>query len=150
MTSNLGSSLIQENFEKFNQKVSDRFIEQTKADVFELLKRSIRPEFLNRIDEIVMFSPLSASDVSQIVSMQFDQIKQSLAESGVSIEISRKAIEWLALAGFDVLFGARPVKRALQRYVLNDLSKMILSDTISKDQTILVDLHDDHLTFKNI
>ena len=149
MTSNLGSSLIQENFEKFNQQVTNQFIEQTKADVFELLKRSIRPEFLNRIDEIVMFSPLSAQDVSQIVAMQFDQIKRSLADSGISIEISPQAIGWLAQTGFDVLFGARPVKRALQRYVLNDLSKKILAETISKDQTILVDLDGDHLVFRN-
>ena len=150
MTSNLGSSLIQENFEKYGHQVTDQFVEQTKADVFELLKRTIRPEFLNRIDEIVMFSPLSAKDVSQIVGMQFSQIKRSLADSGVSIEISPQAIEWLAQAGFDVLFGARPVKRALQRYVLNDLSKKILAETISKEQTILVDLEGDQLVFKNL
>ncbi len=150
MTSNLGSSLIQENFEKYGHRVTDQFVEQTKADVFELLKRSIRPEFLNRIDEIVMFSPLSAKDVSQIVGMQFHQIKRGLADSGISIEISPQAIDWLAQAGFDVLFGARPVKRALQRYVLNDLSKKILADTISKDQTILVDLEGDQLVFKNL
>lgn len=150
MTSNLGSSLIQENFEKYGHRVTDQFVEQTKADVFELLKRSIRPEFLNRIDEIVMFSPLSAKDVSQIVGMQFNQIKQGLADSGISIEISPQAIDWLAQAGFDVLFGARPVKRALQRYVLNDLSKQILADTISKDQSILVDLEGDQLVFRNL
>ena len=150
MTSNLGSSLIQENFEKYGHQVTDQFVEQTKADVFELLKRTIRPEFLNRIDEIVMFSPLSAKDVSQIVGMQFSQIKRSLADSGVSIEISPQAIEWLAQAGFDVLFGARPVKRALQRYVLNDLSKKILAETISKEQTILVDLEGDQLVFENL
>lgn len=150
MTSNLGSSLIQENFEKYGHQVTDQFVEQTKVDVFELLKRSIRPEFLNRIDEIVMFSPLSAKDVSQIVGMQFNQIKRGLADSGISIEISPQAIEWLAQAGFDVLFGARPVKRALQRYVLNDLSKKILAETISKEQTILVDLEGDQLVFKNL
>lgn len=150
MTSNLGSSLIQENFEKYGHQVTQQFVEQSKTDVFELLKRTIRPEFLNRIDEIVMFAPLSGSDVEQIVRMQFDRIRGGLAESGISIDITDEAIAWLAQAGFDVLFGARPVKRALQRYVLNDLSKRILADTISKEQTIVVDLEYDHLVFKNM
>lgn len=149
MTSNIGSHLIMENFEKAGQKVTPQFVEQTKEDLFDLLKRTIRPEFLNRIDEVVMFSPLAEADVEKIVILQFDHIKKSLAESGISIEMTPAAVHWLAQAGFDVLFGARPVKRALQKYVLNDLSKRILAESVSKDESILVDLEGDELVFKN-
>ncbi len=149
MTSNLGSAMIMENFEKSGGKSTDEFMEKSKSDVMELLKRTIRPEFLNRIDEIVMFSPLAESEIEQIVTLQFNQIRNNLAENGISIEISKSAVKWIAKAGFDVMFGARPVKRALQKYVLNDLSRQILADTVSKDHIILVDREGDNLVFKN-
>jgi len=149
MTSNLGSQLIMENFERSGSVVSESFIEKSKTDVMELLKKTIRPEFLNRIDEIVMFSPLSESQIEQIVKLQFGQIQRRLEESGVSIEMSDSAVKWIADAGFDVMFGARPVKRALQKHVLNELSRRILAGDVSEAGKILVDFDGERLRFVN-
>ncbi len=150
MTSNLGSHLIQERMERMNQTDAGEIYEQTRADVFELLKRTIRPEFLNRIDEVIMFTPLSRSDIQHIVALQFALIAERLAKSDIEIEISPEAIKWLADAGYDPQNGARPIKRLLQRNVLNELSKAILSGDVSAQSRILVDVADEQLMFKTI
>lgn len=140
MTTNLGSHIIQENFEKLTDENAEEVIDETKIQVFEVLKKSMRPEFLNRIDETIMFRPLSKTDIRKIVSIQFHQIQERLAESGVKIEISDAALDYLAKRGFDPQFGARPLKRVLQREILNELSKEILANKINKDALVAVDL----------
>lgn len=147
MTSNLGSDLIQETFE--NIKDVDQATEESKVKVLELLRTSIRPEFINRIDDIVMFSPLNLSDISKIVELQVQQIAKRLQQQNIGLDITPEAVEWLAQKGFDPQFGARPVKRALQTYVLNALSKELLSGTISSQKNILIDAFDDQLVFRN-
>lgn len=149
MTSNLGSNLIQEHFEKSNGKVTPELIEESKADVMQLLRKTIRPEFLNRIDETVMFTPLDKAEIEKIVELQFNSIKKMLAENGITIDITPSAIHWLSEAGFDAMYGARPIKRALQKYVLNDLSKQLLAETVTKDKPLIVDMEGDRLVFKN-
>nr|WP_321410033.1 ATP-dependent chaperone ClpB [uncultured Carboxylicivirga sp.] len=148
MTSNAGSHLIQQRLSD-NTDLSVDKIESTKNEVFELLKQTIRPEFLNRIDEVIMFTPLSKEEITQIVDLQFRSLKKRLAAMDVSISITDAATQWIAAAGFDPLFGARPIKRALQRYLINDLSKSLLADEITKDAEIVVDVEDDHLVFRN-
>ena len=140
MTTNLGAHIIQENFEKLTDENAEEVIDETKIQVFEVLKKSMRPEFLNRIDETIMFRPLSKTDIRKIVSIQFHQIQERLAESGVKIEISDAALDYLAKRGFDPQFGARPLKRVLQREILNELSKEILANKINKDALVAVDL----------
>ena len=151
MTSNIGSHYIQENLEKVNDNNKNEVFESTKANVFELLKKTIRPEFLNRIDDIIMFSPLSKSDIEKIVELQFKNIQKLLSKNDIKISISEKAVKWLAGLGFDPQYGARPVKRVLQQYVLNNLSKQILSNEISKEKTIEIgfDEQSNELVFKN-
>ena len=149
MTSNLGSNLIQEEFEKTGGKITPELIENSKRDVMELLRKTMRPELLNRIDEIVTFTPLSQDKIEQIVGLQFAAVQRMLKQNGVDIEITPAATHWLAEAGFDAMYGARPVKRALQTYVLNDLSKKILSGEIDKDKTMTVDAEGDKLVFRN-
>ncbi len=149
MTSNLGSALIQENFENLDDFNRDSLIEKTKLEVFELLKKTIRPEFLNRIDETIMFTPLTKKDVFQIVKLQFNGIVKMLEESGITLSASKDAIEWLSIAGYDPQFGARPVKRILQKKVLNELSKEILSGKIHKDSEIVLDVFNDQCVFRN-
>ncbi len=149
MTSNVGSPLIQQAFENSGHTIDEAFLENTRNDVFELLKRTIRPEFLNRIDDVIMFAPLSESEIEQIVQLQFKGVQRRLVASGVQLEISEAATRWIARAGFDPLFGARPIKRALQRYVLNDLSKRILAEELERDKVILLDVLNDKLVFQN-
>ncbi len=149
MTSNAGSNIIQKNFDNANNNI-DETIEKTKKEVFELLRQTIRPEFLNRIDDIIMFTPLDMEEIKQIVKLQFNRIAKMLKQQNVNISISENAVDRIAKAGFDPLFGARPIKRELQRNVLNELSKQILSDTIEKDKEIIVDLENDNLVFRNI
>jgi ATP-dependent Clp protease ATP-binding subunit ClpB len=124
-------------------------IEKTKLQVFELLKQTIRPEFLNRIDELVMFAPLDESQIVEIVRLQIALIQKTLAGNGIQLELTEAAIHFLANEGFDPQFGARPVKRAIQKYVLNDLSKQLISGTVHNDQTILVDYDGNQLVFTN-
>lgn len=140
MTTNIGSGIIQENFEKISDTNYFEVIEETKEQVLEILKKTVRPEFINRIDEIIMFRPLSKTDVRKIVDIQFRLIQKRLAESGIKLDISPKALNRLAKLGFDPQFGARPLKRVLQREILNELSKQILSGTVSKDAVIYVDM----------
>ena len=150
MTSNIGSPIIVENFSKYhNETPPEEVIEKTQNEVFELMKQTIRPEFLNRIDEIIMFTPLTKDDVRQIVVLQLAQINKMLEENSMRLEVSDKAIDWLAEKGFDPLFGARPIKRTLQRYLVNELSKEILAGTVSRDTVIHVDANENGLFFKN-
>lgn len=140
MTTNIGSHIIQERFEGLTEANLEEVMESTKREVFELLKKSVRPEFLNRVDETIMFRPLSRADVRKIVSIQFALVKQRLDEVGVKVEISDKALDHLAAVGFDPQFGARPLKRVMQREILNELSKDILSGKINKDSLVGIDL----------
>lgn len=152
MTSNMGSQLIQENFENIAEvhgESYDKIMAKTKLEVFELLKKTIRPEFLNRIDETIMFTPLNRDDVNKIVKIQFDHIAHQLSESDIHLSASPEAIEWLAQLGFDPQFGARPVKRVMQKKVLNELSKQILSGKISKDANIVLDVFEQEFVFRN-
>ena len=150
MTSNIGSPIIVENFSKYhNETPPDDVIEKTRDEVFDLMKQTIRPEFLNRIDEIVMFTPLTKDDVRQIVVLQLAQINKMLGENGMRLEATDKAVDWLADKGYDPLFGARPIKRTLQKYLVNELSKEILQGTVTRDTVIHVDANKDSLVFKN-
>lgn len=149
MTSNIGSHLIQEAFDTLDDSNYDSVVAKAKSNVFELLKKSIRPEFLNRIDDIIMFEPLSRENVEQIVRLQFIGVQKLLAEQGVKIEATDEAIEWLAQLGYDPQFGARPVKRLFQRKVLNELSKQILSNSIQQEGTIILDMIDNKVFFRN-
>lgn len=142
MTTNIGSGLIQEKFENLDDSNAEMVIEETKNQVFELLKKSVRPEFLNRVDESIMFRPLSQEDLQKIVGIQFKQIQQRLEENGIKIEADDKVLKHLGQIGFDPQFGARPLKRVLQREILNELSKEILMGRIAKDSVIGVTLSD--------
>ena len=150
MTSNIGSNIIQENFQTLEDDNRDELIAKTKNELFTLLRATIRPEFLNRIDEIIMFTPLSRDEIHSIVKLQFNQVKQTLAEMGVTIEASDEAIDWLAQLGYDPQFGARPLKRVIQKKILNELSKQILAGTIDKDSVIKVDMFDNNFVFLNV
>ncbi len=149
MTSNMGSQMIRENFEKMTDSNRDETIDRTKADVLELLKQTIRPEFLNRIDEIVMFTPLDKKEIQQIVELQIRGIRKMLASNGVKLTITPAAVELLAEDGYDPEFGARPVKRTIQRMILNELSKDILAQKVDRDHPIVIDRQGDDLVFRN-
>lgn len=149
MTSNLGSSYIQSQFEHLNEQNHDELVEETKEEVINMLKKTIRPEFLNRIDETIMFLPLNKKEIEQIVGLQVSSIHKMLKENGIELRVTNEAISKLAEAGFDPEFGARPVKRALQRNLLNDLSKKILSGAVDKEKPIVVDVRNGMLVFNN-
>jgi ATP-dependent Clp protease ATP-binding subunit ClpB len=150
MTSNVGSPLIQKNYEEAGSSgFSDSVADKTRDEVMGLLKQTIRPEFLNRIDDIIMFTPLSHAEIREIVKLQFSRVSKLLKAQDVEISISEKAVDHLADLGFDPLFGARPVRRALQRYVLNDLSKKLLADEVDKEKPVLVDFNGASLVFRN-
>ena len=149
MTSNLGSQYIQQQFEQINDSNREEKIAETKREVMEMLKRTIRPEFLNRIDETIMFMPLTKHEIAEVVTLQMKNVQQMLLAQGFTLNWTPKAIDYLADVGFDPEFGARPVKRAIQRYVLNDLSKSVLSNSVLRDKPIVIDVRDGHLTFRN-
>ncbi len=149
MTSNLGSSLIQENFEKTNNSNQNEILEQTRLQVTTLLKKTIRPEFLNRIDEIIMFKPLEFNELREIVGIQIKNISHMLSENGIDLQVSEPAISWLAQAGFDPQYGARPLKRAIQKNILNILSREILAGIITRDSKIMIRVKDNELEFVN-
>jgi ATP-dependent Clp protease ATP-binding subunit ClpB len=149
MTSNLGSNLIRENFSHLTEKNREEVIENTREQVFELLKQTIRPEFLNRIDELIMFTPLDSEEIKQIVSLQLKGVEKMLAENGVKLQVTDAALAMIAEQGFDPQFGARPVKRVIQRTVLNELSKQLIAETVNKDKPIVVDVVGEKLSFKN-
>lgn len=147
MTSNIGSQLIQERFGQLNEGNREKILEQTRTEVMEMLKTTIRPEFLNRIDEIIMFQPLSRKEISEIVRLQLSQLAGMLEKSQIRIDLTERAIEFLASAGYDPAYGARPLKRVIQREVLNRLSKLILSGEISTGKMIRIDAGNDQLMF---
>ncbi|MGQ1891549.1 ATP-dependent chaperone ClpB [Thermophagus sp. OGC60D27] len=150
MTSNVGSQLIQKSFEQSGAEgFSEKVAEKTRNDVMTLLKQTIRPEFLNRIDDIIMFKPLTRDEISEIVKLQFALIAKQLKMQGIKIEMSDLAVKFLADVGFDPLFGARPIKRAMQRLVLNHLAKKILANEVNREKPILVDFDGKQLFFKN-
>lgn len=149
MTSNIGAHLIQEKLKDLNEKNREDVLEKTNAEVYELLKQTIRPEFLNRIDEVIMFTPLQKSEIVDIVRLQINTVNKMLYNNGLVLEVTDKAVEWIAAEGYDPQFGARPVKRMIQRTLLNDLSKQILAEKVSKDHHILVDVKDDRIVFEN-
>lgn len=149
MTSNMGSPLIRENFSKMTKDNREETIERTKQDVLDLLKQTIRPEFLNRIDEIVMFTPLDKKEIQEIVNLQVKSVQKMLASNGVSLKITEGALELLAEDGYDPEFGARPVKRTIQRMVLNQLSKDILAQKVDREHPIVIDRQGDNLVFRN-
>ena len=151
MTSNMGSSYIQSQMEKLNQANKDQVVEETKREVMNMLKKSIRPEFLNRIDETIMFLPLNEQEIKQIVRLQIKSVQQMLQNNGVTLSLTDEAVQFLASAGYDPEFGARPVKRAIQHYLLNDLSKKLLAQEVDRNHPITVDTNGQHdgLVFRN-
>ena len=150
LTSNLGSHIIQERLTDLNPIDEERVLASTKSEIFELLKKSLRPEFLNRIDEIIMFTPLTRDNIKQIVRLQLDLISKQLAKnSGITLSYTDEAIDWLAQLGYDPSFGARPMKRVLQKRVLNELSKKILSGEVSNEKPIIVDQFENEIVFRN-
>jgi ATP-dependent Clp protease ATP-binding subunit ClpB len=149
MTSNIGSHLIQENFSDLNEFNREEVLAKTRNEVYDLLKKSIRPEFLNRIDEVIMFTPLNREELAEIVSLQFNQLQEQLKEMDISLDASPEALDWLAQLGYDPQFGARPLKRVIQKRVLNELSKEILAGKVSKDSHIKLDVFDNKFVFIN-
>jgi ATP-dependent Clp protease ATP-binding subunit ClpB len=149
MTSNMGSQIIQANFENINEKNKEEVVENTKREVMDLLKQTIRPEFLNRIDEVIMFQPLLLKDIKEIIRIQLNDLKEQLAKSGVLLEFTDYALDYLAENGFDPQFGARPLKRLIQKQIVNQLSKKLLSGSIDKTKPVLVDVFDGTVVFRN-
>ncbi|MGV3508149.1 MAG: ATP-dependent chaperone ClpB, partial [Sphingobacteriaceae bacterium] len=149
MTSNIGSHLIQENFKELDEINHEGIVAKTKNELFELLKQTIRPEFLNRIDELIMFTPLNRTEIRDIARLQFNQVKQTLADMGIEIDASVDALDWLAQLGYDPQFGARPLKRVIQKRILNELSKEILAGKVDKESRILLDVFDHKFVFLN-
>lgn len=149
MTSNIGSQYIQEQFGKLNDANRTEVIDNTQRNVMEMLKKSVRPEFLNRIDDIIMFLPLTKQEIGAVVTLQMNRVKKMLEPQGFDIQWTQAAIDWLSNVGYDPEFGARPVKRAIQDYVLNDLSKRILAEGITREKPIVVDADVNGLTFSN-
>lgn len=149
MTSNIGSSLIQESFEEVTPANYESVVAKTKIQVLEMLKKSIRPEFYNRIDEIVMFEPLNRDHIQQIVRLVLQDVANRLNENGIQFEVTEEAIDWLGQLGFDPQYGARPLKRVVQKKVLNELSKKILSGEVQKDKKVVLDCFEQQLVFRN-
>ena len=149
MTSNLGSQLIRENCEALTDNNREEVLNSTKNEVFELLKQTIRPEFLNRIDELIMFTPLQQSEIRDIVELQIKHVQKLLERNGVQLEVTSEAIDLFAREGYDPQFGARPVKRVLQRMLLNELSKQLLSGTIDREKIVVIDAKNGDITFEN-
>ncbi|MGI6718597.1 MAG: ATP-dependent chaperone ClpB [Bacteroidales bacterium] len=147
MTSNIGAYLIQEKIEKITKENREKILEETKEEINELLKKTIRPEFLNRIDEILMFTPLSKEEILEIVKLQFNNVEKMLSNNAIQVEFTDNAAQWVADNGYDPGYGARPIKRLIQRSILNELSKMILAGNVSKDNKIVIDAKDGEIIF---
>jgi len=148
MTSNLGSHIIQENFEKMNGENRQEILNRTKVEVNQLLRQTIRPEFLNRVDEIIMFSPLSINEIKKIVKLQFKDVVKKMAKEKVHLSASKEAIEWMTEQGFDSAFGARPVKRVMQKTILNELSKKLLAGDVQQNTSLVLDVFDDKIVLR--
>ena len=149
MTSNMGSSYVQSQMERLTAQNRASILEETKNGVMEMLKKQIRPEFLNRIDEVIMFTPLNEQEIREIVTLQVNGVKKMLQQNGVTLELTPDAIDFLAHVGYDPEFGARPVKRAVQHYLLNDLSRKLLAEEVNRTKPIIVDYFGDGLVFRN-
>lgn len=149
MTSNIGVHIIQNRLKELDEKNREQVLEATNNEVYELLKQTIRPEFLNRIDEVIMFTPLQKDEIIDIVHLQVKSMQKMLAVNNITVEVTDKAVEWIAREGYDPQFGARPVKRVIQKYLLNDLSKQILAEKITGDNQIVIDVKDDKIVFRN-
>ena len=149
MTSNMGSHIIQANFESVTEENKEEVVENTKREVLELLRQTIRPEFLNRIDEVIMFQPLMKKEIKEIIKIQLNGLKGLLLQSGVALDFSEYALDYLAENGFDPQFGARPLKRLIQKQIVNQLSKKLLGGTIDKSKPVLVDVFDGTVVFRN-
>ena len=149
MTSNIGSHIIQANFEDVNEKNKEEVVDRTKVEVMDLLRQTIRPEFLNRIDEVIMFQPLLKKEIKGIIKIQLENLKQLVAKNGIRLEFSEYAIDYLAENGFDAQLGARPLKRLIQKEIVNQLSKKILAGSVDKSQPVLVDVFDGLVVFRN-
>lgn len=149
MTSNIGSHLIQETFERVNETNVDELVEKANTEVMGLLRQTIQPEFLNRVDEIIMFRPLLLKEINEIVKIHLENLKKLVAETGIQLEFSNYTLDYLAEQGFDPQFGARPLKRLIQKEIVNKLSKWILEDIINKNQPIIVDVFDKAVVFRN-
>lgn len=145
----MGSSVIRDNFAKMTPEDRDEVVENTKMAVLDMLKQTIRPEFLNRIDETIMFTPLNQAEIEEIVGLQVKSVRKMLAANGITLEVTPEALKFLAEEGYDPEFGARPIKRVIHRLVLNRLSKDILAQTVDKERPIIIDVKDGDLVFKN-
>ncbi|HMG83406.1 MAG TPA: AAA family ATPase, partial [Ferruginibacter sp.] len=149
MTSNMGSQIIQDNFENVTEANKEEVVASTKAEVMNLLRQTIRPEFLNRIDEVIMFQPLMKKEIKGIITIQLNQLKELVAQNGIQLEFSDYALDFLAENGYDPQFGARPLKRLIQKEIVNQLSKKILAGNIDKTKPVLVDVFDGTVIFRN-
>jgi ATP-dependent Clp protease ATP-binding subunit ClpB len=148
MTSNIGSDIIQENYDNMKEGMEEETSEQTKREVFAILKKSVRPEFLNRIDETIMFKPLSRENIIEIVKLQLHKLSENLKDKGIEFSASEDALNYLAEKGYDPQFGARPVKRLIQKEVLNELSKYILENKVESDEPLVLDVFDGQVVFR--
>jgi ATP-dependent Clp protease ATP-binding subunit ClpB len=148
MTSNIGSDIIQENFDRAKPGREDEIAEQTRNEVFAMLKKSMRPEFLNRIDEVIMFRPLSEANIKSIVDLQIADLSHRLLEKGIQLSASPEAVAYLAEKGYDPQFGARPVKRLIQKEVLNELSKQLLAGKVNREEPVVLDVFDGQVVFR--
>jgi len=149
MTSNMGSQIIQANFEDVTEKNREEVMDKTKLEVMDLLKQTIRPEFLNRIDEVILFQPLLKSEIKGIIRIQLESLRKMVAKNGIDLQFSDYALDYLAENGFDPQFGARPLKRLIQKEIVNQLSKRILAGDVDKDHPVLVDVFDGVVVFRN-
>ena len=149
MTSNLGSQYIQERFQNLNDGNRETTISDTRKNVMEMLKKTIRPEFLNRIDDIIMFLPLTKEQIAEVVTLQMKNVKRMLETQGFILEWTSDAISWIADKGYDPEFGARPVKRAIQDYVLNELSRKLLTEEVVREKPVMIDARNGELVFRN-
>ena len=149
MTSNVGSEVIQDNLSRLNDKNRDEILERTKNDVLEILRANVKPEFLNRIDEIIMFHPLTMANVKEILKLQIDGVKKLMEEKGLVLQFTDYAMDYLCNKGYDPSYGARPVKRLLQKELVNELAKALLEGNLNKEKPIIVDYFEDVLVFRN-
>jgi len=149
MTSNIGSHLIMEQLDGITDANRDMVLEKTRFEVMNLLKQTIRPEFINRVDEIVVFKPLRKDEIREVVHLQINQLQKILQIQGIELQVSDPVIEWLAISGYDPQFGARPVKRVIQKNILNELSKQILSGSVQDDKPIKIECEKEGLVFEN-
>ena len=148
MTSNLGSTLINERFSAVEENEYERISEGVRLEIIDLMKNTLRPEFLNRIDELILFDPLKSSDIKRIVQLQLNHLIKNLAEKNIHLSIAEDALSYIAEKGFDPFFGARPVKRLIQKEVMNELSKSLLKGNIEKDKPIVMDVFDVKIVFR--